>query len=461
MPEDRELARESTGSPSAHPAPVLSVSALARSVRDLLEHRYPPLWISGEISNFTLARSGHAYFVLKDATAQVRCVMFRNRGQYLAWKPRDGLHVEVHALVSFYEARGEFQLTVETMRQAGLGALYEQFIRLRDRLEKEGLFAPETKRTLPQWPRTIGIVTSLQAAALRDILTTLARRNPGIAIVIYPVRVQGEGSAPEIAAALAMAGARAECDVLILARGGGSIEDLWAFNEEVVARAIRACPIPVISGVGHETDFTIADFASDCRAPTPTAAAEMASRERGAVGRALVALVHRLRQRMNREIETRMQGLDGLARRLEHPGRRIESRRETVAMLHERMNAALEHRVRNGYWSLGTLLHRSRAVLPRTEQMLSASVALNTRLLTATKSHWSILHRRLENLLANLDHLNPQRILERGYSVVRSADGSIVTNAAQTMNGDALTLTFSRGSAAVRVESTSPEKAVD
>ena len=461
MPEDRELARESTGSPSASLAPVLSVSALARSVHDLLEHRYPPLWVSGEISNFTMARSGHAYFVLKDAQAQVRCVMFRNRNQYLTWKPRDGLHVEVHALVSFYEARGEFQLTVETMRQAGLGALFEQFIRLRDRLEKEGLFAAETKRDLPRWPRTIGIVTSLQAAALRDILTTLARRNPGIDVVIYPVRVQGEGAAPEIAAALERAGERAECDVLILARGGGSIEDLWAFNEEIVARAIRACSIPVLSGIGHETDFTIADFAADCRAPTPTAAAEMASRDRGAVGRALADLAHRLRQRVNREIETRMQGLDGLARRLEHPRRRIESRRDAVARLQERMNAALEHRISNGHWRLGTLLHRSRATLPRPAQLRTASDTLNTRLRTATKAHWSILHRRMENLLANLDHLNPQRILARGYSVVRSADGSIVTSAAQTTDGDALTLTFSRGTAAVRVERTNLNKSVD
>src|SRR5690349_23004826 len=273
---DQGLARVSTP-----PGPqILTVSALARSVRDLLEHRYPLLWVAGEISNLTLAKSGHAYFVLKDEQAQLRCVMFRSRHQQLDWEPRDGMQVEAQVLVTLYEARGEFQLNVESMRRAGQGALFEAFVRLRDKLGKEGLFDPAAKRPLPAFPRTIGVITSRDAAALRDVLTTLRRRNPSIAVVVYPVPVQGYRAAEEIASALALAGRRAECGVLLLVRGGGSIEDLWAFNEEVLARAVRACPLPVVTGIGHETDFTIADFAADRRAPTPTAAAELVSPDR-------------------------------------------------------------------------------------------------------------------------------------------------------------------------------------
>src|SRR5207244_12061783 len=212
--------------------------------------------VYGEVSNVTLAKSGHAYFVRKDEHAQVRCVMFRQRHQYLEWTPRDGMQIEVQALVSLYEPRGDFQLTVETMRRAGLGALFEAFLRLRDKLEKEGLFNAETKRTLPSLPRAIGVITSREAAALRDVLTTLARRNPSIDVVVFPVQVQGEGASEKIACALKIAGRLGGCDVILLVRGGGSIEDLWAFNEESVGRAIPACRVPVVTGIGHETDFT-------------------------------------------------------------------------------------------------------------------------------------------------------------------------------------------------------------
>lgn len=456
MPEDRELARQSTGSASASERTVLTVSALNRSVRDLLEHRFPPLWVSGEISNFTAARSGHHYFVLKDAQSQVRCVMFRHRNQYLSWKPREGAHVEVHALVTFYEPRGEFQLTVESMRQAGVGALFEQFVQLRDRLEKEGLFATEIKRPLPFWPRTIGIVTSPQAAALRDILTTLSRRNPCINVVIYPVAVQGAGSAAEIAGALQNAGSRAECEVLILARGGGSIEDLWSFNDERVARAIRACPIPVISGVGHETDFTIADFAADRRAPTPTAAAEMASPDSEDARRTILALTRRIQQRMIREVEQRMQRLDGLSRRLEHPGRRLEGRLADISSLQGRLNAALQRGLESRYWRLGAALHRTRASMPRPSSYRTAADSLSMRLRAAMQSHWSTLNSRVDRLHSNLDHLNPQRVLERGYSVTRSSDGAVVVNSAQLRQDDLLSVTFATGSALTLVRSTRP-----
>src|SRR5690349_4376276 len=237
--------------PAPSQPPVISVAELNRLARDVLERSLPFTWVAGEVSNSKRYDSGHCYFTLKDAQAQVDCVMFRNRAQLLGWLPQDGMRVEVRAAPTLYEARGKFQLNVDTMRRGGLGALYEAFERLKARLEREGLFDPARKRALPRFPRTIGIVTSPQAAALRDVLTTLERRMPSAAVIIYPTPVQGEGAGARIAQALATAAARAECDVLIVCRGGGSIEDLWAYNDEGLARAIAACSIPVVSGVGH------------------------------------------------------------------------------------------------------------------------------------------------------------------------------------------------------------------
>ncbi len=262
---------------------VLSVRELNLAAKQLIEGGLPLLWVRGEISNFVSAASGHWYFSLKDEAAQVRCVMFRHKSQYLDFKPANGMQVEVLALATLYEARGDFQLTLEKMRPAGLGALYEAFERLKAKLEGEGLFDAERKRDLPLLPKQIGIVTSLQAAALRDVLRTLANRMPSVPVLLYPVPVQGEGAGQKIAQAIRTASQRAECDVLIVCRGGGSIEDLWAFNEEVVARAIAASHIPVVSGVGHETDFTIADFVADLRAATPTAAAQAVVPDRAGI----------------------------------------------------------------------------------------------------------------------------------------------------------------------------------
>ena len=360
MPGEQGLARGSAPSP----AEILTVSDLTRSVRDLIEHRYPLLWVAGELSNFTLAKSGHAYFVLKDERAQVRCVMFKHRTQHLEWQPRDGMQIEAQALLTLYEPRGDFQLNVETIRRAGRGVLFEAFLRLREKLEKEGLFEAEKKRPLPRFPRVIGVITSRDAAALRDVLTTLDRRNPSVAVVLFPVRVQGDGAAAEIAAALDIAGRRGECDVLLLVRGGGSIEDLWAFNEEIVARALRACPIPVVTGIGHETDFTIADFAADQRAPTPTAAAEMVSPERARLLDAVHALAARLGASARHEIEGRMLHVDHLARRLIHPGARLQAQGELLRQLEARLGQVLARAVAERQWRIGALLQRSRARLP-------------------------------------------------------------------------------------------------
>jgi len=448
MPENPELARESKGPSSG----VLTVSALNRSVRDLLEHRYPLLWVGGEISNFVLARSGHCYFVLKDAQAQVRCVMFRNRNMHLEWQPKDGMQVEAQALVTMYEARGEFQLTIESMRRAGSGALYEQFLRLRDKLASEGLFSEDSKRPLPSHPQTIGIVTSLKAAAMRDILTTLARRNPAINVVIYPVPVQGAGAGAKIAAALRTAGMRAECDVLILARGGGSIEDLWAFNEEVVARAIRACPIPVVSGVGHETDFTITDFAADRRAPTPTAAAELTSPDRVALLHRVEMMAHRLSQRTLRDVQGRMQRLDAASRRLEHPGQRLQAQLDRLRQLRERLGRSMGDSLGDLGWRLAGLLHRGRALLPAPAEQRAHVSALATRLRIAMDGTVGNGGLRLASLATSLEHLNPERVLERGYSLVRDASGRVVMRGDALSPGDALDIRFAQGGAKVRVD---------
>jgi exodeoxyribonuclease VII large subunit len=448
MLEEPELARVSTSLRSE----VLTVSALNRSVRDLLEHRYPLLWVAGEISSFTLAKSGHAYFILKDDQAQVRCVMFRNRNQYLDWSPRDGMKVEVQALLTLYESRGEFQLNVEAMRRAGLGALFEAFLKLRDKLEGEGLFDGAVKRALPRYPRAVGVVTSLQAAALRDVLTTLARRNPSLPVIVYPVPVQGEGAADRIAAMLALAGRRRDCDVLVLCRGGGSMEDLWAFNAESIARAIRACPIPVITGIGHEIDFTIADFAADQRAPTPTAAAELISPSREDLVASISALAGRLCNCAAKSLEERMQRLDYLTRRLVHPEARLRNQSELLGHLVARLAHAAARALQDRHWQLARLAQRSRARLPKVEALGARRTELALRLQRAAHAGLERAAAHCARIAANLTHLDPAAVLARGYSIVERADGAVVRDSAALGVGEAVGIRFARGSARARIE---------
>ncbi len=410
--------------------PILTVSELARGVRDLLERRFPLGWVAGEISNFKRYDSGHCYFTLKDAGAQVRCVMFRSRSQYMDWQPKEGMQVEVRALVTLYEPRGDFQLNVETMRRAGLGPLYERFLRTRDALEREGLFDPASKRAIPLFPKTVGLVTSLAAAALQDMLTTLSRRNPSIKVVVYPVPVQGEGAAARIAAMLATASRRNECEVLLLARGGGSIEDLWQFNEEVVARAIRACGIPVVTGVGHETDFTIADFAADLRAPTPTAAAEAVSPSRDALFARLGELVERSTRAALRRIETELQRVDGYGRRLVHPKARLAASGRFLEQLRARLAAARPDL---------RALERERSELLR-------------RLDFAVRRNLERPAQRLHTLRASLASLDPTAVLARGYSLTRNAKGEVIRDATTLVTGETLTTHFSRGRATSEVK---------
>ena len=396
--------------PLVPPSPV-TVSELNRRARALLENQFEILWVAGELSNVKLATSGHWYFCLKDPGASVDCAMFRTRAQFLDFRPENGMQVEVRARVTLYEPRGSYQLVVEELRKAGLGALHEAFEKLKAKLGAQGLFEAARKKTIPPFPRAIGLVTSREAAALRDMLTTLRRRAPMTPVILYPAPVQGEGAAAQLARAIRKAGARAECDVLILGRGGGSIEDLWAFNEEVVARAIAECPIPIVSGVGHETDFTIADFVADLRAPTPTAAAALVSPDR----QALCALVSELRRRLLRDlrrgVETRTQRLDGLARRLLTPAQRVERERRGLASLARRMSAATRRGLQDGTRQLGALRN-------------------------------------------SLGHLDPTRVLARGYSIVRNADGHVRRSSAGLAPGAALDVTFSEGAAAVTVRET-------
>ncbi len=387
---------------TASPQIILTVSELNRLARDVLERSFPLFWLSGEISNLTRAASGHWYFSLKDSGAQVRCVMFKGRNSYLGWIPKEGDKVEARATVTLYEARGDFQLTIEFLQRAGLGVLFEAYEQLKAKLQLEGLFDSNLKQPIPQHPRQIGIVTSPDAAALRDVLTTLKRRMPSTPVIIYPTPVQGKGAATLIANAINQASQRVECDVLIICRGGGSIEDLWQFNEEIVARAIANCPIPTISGVGHETDFTIADFVADVRAPTPTAAAELVSPDRQAMLYQLTSLQQRLTRQINDAINLRAQALDYLARRLLSPLQQVKQKMSQVAQLQQRLASAFNQQL-------------------QTQQQ-------------------HVL--RLSN---SLKQLNPHAVLERGYAFVQSASGVLVTDSAKLAKNEIVKITFAKG----------------
>jgi exodeoxyribonuclease VII large subunit len=403
------------------------------NARLLLERHLGLAWVSGEISNFTRAASGHCYFNLKDAHAQVRCVLFRLRAQHVAFPLKDGLSVEVRATPSIYEAKGEFQLSVDNVRLAGVGALYERFARLKTRLEAAGWFAAARKRALPSYPRAVGIVTSPRAAALRDILTTLKRRWPALRVVVYPASVQGGEAASDIARAIRIANERAEVDVLIVARGGGSIEDLWAFNEEAVARAVFTSTLPIVSGVGHETDFTICDFVADVRAPTPTAAATLVVADRVALCHRVTVLVRSLARATSHVLDMRAQRLDHATRRLVHPAARVEQQ-----------------------------LARTRDLARRLAQRAGADrVARDARIERVTDAFRRVGRERLARaaqriaaLGQNLAHLNPEAVLTRGYAIVATGEGEIVVDAKQVAAGDRVALTFARGGADATVTRT-------
>jgi exodeoxyribonuclease VII large subunit len=359
---------------------ILSVGDLNRAIAASLEDRFDTVWVSGEISNFKAYDSGHWYFSLKDAEGQIRCVMFRGRNGQVGFMPQSGDLVEVGANLGMYVPRGDIQLTIQTMRRAGMGGLYEAFLKLKAKLAKEGLFDDERKREIPTHPRSIGIITSPQAAALKDVLSTLARRAPHIPIVIYPTLVQGADAPAGIISALKAANKENAVDVILMVRGGGSIEDLWAFNDEQLAYAIADSSIPIVSGVGHETDFTIADFVADLRAPTPTSAAELAAPRRDQMLQELDAIMQALLQRVNQRVEREAQTVDQLALRLSHALPNPDRMREQISSWQQRLNQAWSVRVEN----------------------------------------WK---RNQSHCQSQLEMLNPQRTLERGYAVILSKDG--------------------------------------
>jgi len=434
---------------------VFTVARLNREVRVLLERGLAVVWVEGELSNLAQPASGHWYFSLKDREAQVRCAMFRTRNTGVAFVPQAGQQVLARGRVSLYEPRGDYQLIVEHLEEAGIGALQREFERLKAKLAAEGLFARELKRALPRFPRRIGVITSPTGAAIRDVLTILGRRFPPAAVRVYPVPVQGMAAAPAIVAALALAGARADCDVLILARGGGSLEDLWAFNDERVARAIRACSLPVISGVGHEIDFTIADFAADARAPTPSGAAEMAVPDRVALLEALARTGARIGVGMRRELRATVSRMDSVRARLRlaHPGVRLAHQGQRLDDLELRLAAALRGSLQGAQHRLSGLEAR---LQPHSPQRLAGDLRvrierLTTRLKHAMDGELSRLLHRLDLAQRTLQTASPLATLARGFAIVTRADGTLVTDATAVSPGEQIETRLASGRLRSRV----------
>lgn len=390
------------------------VSALLRAVADSLEARFNPVAVHGEISGFSRAASGHCYFSLKDEQGQIRCAMFRRAASLLDFVPRDGLLVELRGRVGVYDARGELQLVVESLRQAGQGTLFEQFLKLKAKLQAEGLFDTSRKRAVPLMPKAIGVVTSLGAAALHDVVTALQRRVPHIPVVIYPASVQGTQAPAELRLALVRACERNEVDVLLLVRGGGAMEDLWAFNDEQLARAIGASSIPIISGIGHETDFTLADFCADVRATTPTAAAELCAQPREVWMGILALMFSRLQEGVTDQLQSSSQRLDLVAASFSRPSHFVTRQRARLAVhaqdLHHAGRAALNR--------AGTRLHSLESGFPK-----AAESAIQ-------KQQW-----KLASTQIRLELLNPQLVLKRGYAWLADSGGMAITSVQQTRTG--------------------------
>ncbi|MDR3087211.1 MAG: exodeoxyribonuclease VII large subunit, partial [Azoarcus sp.] len=408
----------------------------------------PLLWVAGEISNLTRAASGHVYFTLKDAQAQVRCAMWRSRAQLLSFRPENGMRVEARALATLFEARGEYQLNIETLRPAGTGDLSEAFRRLKDKLLAEGLFDPARRRPLPVFPRALGLITSPAAAALRDVLVSLRRRAPGLPVAIYPAAVQGSEAPRQLREALSAAARRAEIDgidLILLVRGGGSLEDLWAFNDEALARMIAASPVPVVSGIGHETDFTIADFAADLRAPTPTSAAELASAGFFTARETLIPAERRLRQAIERQLKTQAQRADRCALRLVHPRDRLRRAREEAIHHERRLRQTMAVRLGEFAHSLFRLESRLNAKAPATSHARERLDSIEQRLKQTARAALEAQRQKLDALDASLRYLAPQAVLARGYSITRDADGHILRSTANVKPSDALEIQLADG----------------
>ena len=434
---------------------IYNVTRLNREVRAVLEGSFPSIWLQGEISNFACPASGHMYLSLKDIHSQVRCAMFKGKNRFLKFEPENGAEVLVRANVSLYEGRGEFQLIIEQMELAGEGGLQRAYEELKQKLFKDGLFEEEHKQSLPYMPKTIGIITSPTGAAIRDIMSVLKRRYPAGNIIIYPVAVQGDGAAEQITTMLKTAEERNECDVIILSRGGGSIEDLWAFNNETLARAIFDCSIPVVSGIGHEIDFTIADFVTDKRAATPSAAAELVSPDQVHIKQTVSLQQNRLIQIFQASLSALKQNISHLGKRLPHPTTQLQNNAQRLDAISIRMN----HSVKSTVTQQNHRLHEQLSTLNKHSPLqrlmfcIEQSEQMYQRLQQATNHHYQNLYAQIQTVARALNAVSPLATLNRGYAIVQKYENQeIVRNVRQLVPGDKVLTRFSQGQAKCTVD---------
>ena len=441
---------------------IFTVSRLNQTVRLLLEQEMGQVWISGEISNFSQPSSGHWYFTLKDDNAQVRCAMFRNSNRRVTFRPQHGQQVLVRANITLYEPRGDYQIIIESMQPAGEGLLQQKYEQLKAKLQAEGLFDPQFKQPLPAPAHCIGVITSKSGAALHDILHVLKRRDPSLPVVIYPTAVQGEDAPMQIVRAIELANARHECDVLIVGRGGGSLEDLWSFNDERVARAIFASRIPVVSAVGHETDVTIADFVGDLRAPTPSAAAEMVSRNQQELMRQIQSVQQRLGMAMDYYLANRSRRFTQLSHRLQqqHPQLRLARQQTTLERLRQRMSFALENQIKQANQRQQRTLQRlnQHNPQPRIHRAQSRVQQLEYRLAENIRARLSEQRERFGNAVTHLEAVSPLATLARGYSVTTASDGKVLKQTKQAKAGDLLTTRLADGWVESEIKTVTAEK---
>lgn len=434
---------------SSQTTSIFTVSRLNQTVRLLLEQEMGHVWISGEISNFTQPSSGHWYFTLKDDTAQVRCAMFRNSNRRVTFRPQHGQQVLVRANITLYEPRGDYQIIVESMQPAGEGLLQQKYEQLKAKLQAEGLFDQQHKQPLPSPAHCVGVITSKTGAALHDILHVLKRRDPSLPVIIYPTAVQGDDAPGQIVRAIELANARQECDVLIVGRGGGSLEDLWSFNDERVARAIFNSAIPVVSAVGHETDVTIADFVGDLRAPTPSAAAEIVSRNQLELLRQIQHGQQRLEMAMDYYIANRSRRFTQVFHRLQqqHPQLRLARQQTVLERLRQRMNAALENKIKQANQRQQRVSQRlsQQNPQPRIYRAQTRIQQLEYRLAENIRTRLSAQRERFGNVVTHLEAVSPLSTLARGYSVTTATDGKVLKQTKQVKTGDVLTTRLSDG----------------
>lgn len=434
---------------------VSSVSDFVLQIRTLVERNIPLGWIGGEVSNLVYASSGHVYFILKDERAQIRCAMWRNRAQLLGFRLTEGMRVEVRAQATVYESRGDLQLAVDSVRRAGLGSLFEAYLRLKKQLEAEGLFDAARKRAVPLRPRGIALVTSASGAVLHDVMTVLRRRAPALPITIYPCLVQGDQAPAQITGAIQTACSRAAIDgteLMLVCRGGGSMEDLWSFNHESVVRAIASSPLPVICGVGHETDTTLADFAADLRAPTPSAAAELASAGWFALRERMPSLKRELQNLLGARLQHAWQEVDQLGLRLKHPSARLLRSRERMTGLARQVRHLMHARMRQQALQLGALGARLGQATPETGRRREKLGALESALNKSIQMRLAHAKQTSEHLSARLENLNPAAVLARGYAIVRNGSGVILRDAERGQPGETLDIELARGRLKARIE---------